>query len=563
MRKSIFKYFIIVLIVTLISSCALTATLVSKMLLERTKHDMLYSLNLIVYALNDETSLQNQVMELNPLAYSDETRITIVDLQGNVLADTEKNTIYENHYEREEIQKALLNEVGYASRKSETTDFNTLYVALLSDKYIVRLSIPYDGIMEFIPVLVPALAISATVSFLIALILSRKLSYRISKPILEINEGLENMSSHFEFQLNQYDYQEFNNIVNTIDNLSERLRKSIQEVKLEKRKIEEVLTQMNEGFILLDENYKVLSINAKAMQLFKDLNIDKNIIDYKIYPEIIDALKQNVYKQVVEIKIEDNVYAVYISKVKLGTTLLFLDVTASKTAEKMRREFFSNVSHELKTPMTSIRGYSELLANGYIKDEAKQREMLNKILVETDNISTLINDILLLSRLENMELHDDMVSMNINRVIEEVIDSYEVEIERHQISVDRRFNDIKYIGNPKQIHTLLNNLIGNAIKYNKENGSVSVSVEEESNAIKITVSDTGIGIPLSDQPRIFERFYRVDKGRSKLQGGNGLGLAIVKHIVTNYKGTIRLESEVNKGTTIEIVLPQQTSKKEV
>ena len=130
MRKSIFKYFIIVLVVTLITSCTLTATLVSKVLLERTKHDMLYSLNLIVYALNDDTPLQNQIMELNPLAYSDETRITIVDLKGNVLADTEKNTIYENHYEREEIQKALLDEVGYASRKSETTDFNTLYVAM-------------------------------------------------------------------------------------------------------------------------------------------------------------------------------------------------------------------------------------------------------------------------------------------------------------------------------------------------------------------------------------------------------------------------------------------------
>ena len=563
MRKSIFKYFIIVLVVTLITSCTLTATLVSKVLLERTKHDMLYSLNLIVYALNDDTPLQNQIMELNPLAYSDETRITIVDLKGNVLADTEKNTIYENHYEREEIQKALLDEVGYASRKSETTDFNTLYVAMLSDQYIVRLSIPYDGILEFIPVLVPALAISAVVSFLIALILSRKLSYRISKPILEINEGLENMSSHFEFHLNQYDYQEFNNIVNTIDNLSERLRKSIQEVKLEKRKIEEVLTQMNEGFILLDENYKVLSINAKAMLLFKDLNVDKNINDYMLHEEIIDALKQNVYKQVVEIKIEDSVYAVYISKVKLGTTLLFLDVTASKKAEKMRREFFSNASHELKTPMTSIRGYSELLANGYVKDETKQREMLNKILVETDNISTLINDILLLSRLENMELQDEMVSMNINSVIEEVIESYEVEIEKRHIHVERNYKDIKYTGNPKQIHTLFNNLIGNAIKYNKDNGSVTVSVEKEENAIKITVSDTGIGIPLADQPRIFERFYRVDKGRSKLQGGNGLGLAIVKHIVTNYKGTIHLQSELHKGTTIEIVLPQQIIEKEV
>ena len=208
MRKSIFKYFIIVLIVTLVSSCSLTAALVSRTLLENTKHDMLYSLNLIVYALKDETSLQEQVMELNPLAYSDETRITVVDLQGNVLADTEDIYMYENHYNREEIQEALMDNVGYASRKSEITHFNMLYVAMKSDTYIVRLSIPYEGIVEFIPALIPTLALSAVTSFVIALLLSRKLSYRISKPILEINDGLENMSKDFVFQLNHYDYQE-------------------------------------------------------------------------------------------------------------------------------------------------------------------------------------------------------------------------------------------------------------------------------------------------------------------------------------------------------------------
>ena len=563
MRKSIFNYFIIVLIVTLFSSCSLTATLISNTLLERTKHDMLYSLNLIVYALDNSRPLQSQIMELNPLAYSDETRITVVNFKGEVLADTEGNQMYESHEGREEIKEAMLNGEGYATRKSETTGFNTLYVALNSEEYIVRLSIPYDGITEFIPSLIPALAMSAIVSFVIALVLSRKLSYRISKPILEINDGIENMSEDFRFQFEHYDFQEFNNIVNTVNNLSYRLRNAIQEVKVEKYKIDEVLKQMSEGFILLDENYKILIVNAKAMVLFKDLNVDKNIIEYLHYPQIIEALKQNIYRQVIDVQIEDNLYAVYISKVKLGTTLLFLDITASKESEKMRREFFSNVSHELKTPMTSIKGYSELLANGYIKDELKQKEILNKILVETDNISSLINEILLLSRLENMDLEVEMSPMSINAVLDEVLTSYEVEIEKRRIYVDRDFNEVKFIGNHQQMYTLLNNLISNAIKYNKEDGSVFVKAKEEENAIKIVVSDTGIGIPLADQSRIFERFYRVDKGRTKLHGGTGLGLAIVKHIVTNYKGTIRVESELNKGTLIEIVLPQQMSSKEV
>ena len=299
------------------------------------------------------------------------------------------------------------------------------------------------------------------------------------------------------------------------------------------------------------------------MALFKELHVDSNFQEYMYFPEVLNALNDNIYKQVVEIKIEECLYAVYISKVKLGTTLLFLDVTANKKAERMRREFFSNVSHELKTPMTSIRGYSELLANGYVKDEDKQREMLNKILVETDNISSLINDILLLSRIENMDIEVEMIPMNMKAIVDEVLSSHEVEIDKRNLSISAEFNDVKFIGNPQQMHTLLNNLISNAIKYNKDDGDISIQITEEENAIKISVKDTGIGIPLADQSRIFERFYRVDKGRSRQQGGTGLGLAIVKHIVTNYKGTIKVDSELSVGTTIEIVLPQQLLSKDV
>lgn len=558
MTKSILRYFIIILIVALLSSCTISAMLVSNGILDTTKHDMLYSLKLIDYALDYDAPLESQIEKLNPLAYSDDTRISVIDVQGDVVADTARDSISENHLERQEIQEALKNGEGYAQRKSETTGEETLYVALYNhDDYVVRLSIPYHGITDYLSTLVPAFAISSVVSFVIVFILSRKLAVTISKPIIEISDSLDHMSKDFRVDLKDYDYQEFNVIVDTIYNLSHRLRKSMREVKLERVKIDEILKQMNEGFVLLDENYKILSINEKAISILGNMKVHDHILDYLYFPDIIRALQNNITKQQVEIKIEENIYACYISRVDFGTTLLFVDITASKKAEKMRSEFFSNISHELKTPMTSIRGYSDLLAQGVVQDDKQKQIMLEKIQTEVDSMSRLINDILMLSRLESMDVEAEMMPIKMKSIVDEVLESYEVEIAKHDIHMKYDFDDIVYEGNHQQIYTLLNNIIGNAIKYNKDHGEVSIDIETQGDGMKIVVEDTGIGIPLADQGRVFERFYRVDKGRSKQRGGTGLGLAIIKHIVSHYKGTIDLKSELNVGTKIEIVLPHQ------
>ena len=263
---------------------------------------------------------------------------------------------------------------------------------------------------------------------------------------------------------------------------------------------------MNEGFVLLDENYKILSINARAISILGDMKPYDQFMDYLYYPEIINALENNVPKQEVQIKINHSIYACYISRVYLGTTLLFVDITAAKKAEKMRSEFFSNVSHELKTPMTSIRGYSDLLAQGLIQDESQKQRMLEKIQDEVNSMSGLINDILMLSRIENMDIEVEMLPLKMKGLVEEVLDSYEVEIAKHDIHMDVTFDDMTYIGNHQQFILCLINVIGNAIKYNKDHGSVSVRIEELSEAMKIVVKDSGIGIPLADQSRVFERF---------------------------------------------------------
>lgn len=558
MTKSILRYFIVILIVALLSSCTISAMLVSNSLLETTQHDMLYSLKLIDYALDYKQDLSKQIDQLNPLAYSDETRISVIDLQGNVIADTAKDSISENHLYREEVQQALHEGEGYAQRKSETTNEDTLYVAYYdNDQHILRLSIPYHGITDYLTTLIPAFALSSVISFAIAFILSRKLAVTISKPIIEISESLDRMSKDFRVDLKEYDYQEFNVIVDTIYNLSHRLRKSMRQVKLERIKIDEILKQMNEGFVLLDEQYQILSINEKAVSILGDMKVHDHILDYLYFPDIIQALQNNIMKQQVEVKIDHNIYSCYISRVDFGTTLLFVDITASKKAEKMRSEFFSNVSHELKTPMTSIRGYSDLLAQGVVQNEKQKQMMLEKIQTEVDSMSRLINDILMLSRLESMDIEAEIMPIKMKGIVDEVLESYEVELAKHDIEIIYDFPDMTYMGNHQQIYTLLNNVIGNAIKYNKDHGKVYVDIEAQGDGMKVIVEDTGIGIPLADQNRVFERFYRVDKGRSKQRGGTGLGLAIVKHIVSHCKGTISLKSELNVGTTIEIVLPQQ------
>lgn len=557
MTKSILRYFIIIIIVSLISTCSISAALISNKLFNTTKQDMLYSLKLIDYALDTSQPLNQQIDILNTLAYTDETRISVIDKNGSVLADTYTQSVSEDHSTRQEVIDALKNQVGYDWRKSETTGQQLLYVAYYDGNYIIRISIPYHGIIDQLSSLIPAFSMSIVISFIIAFFLSKKLAYTISKPIIEISDSLENMSEDFHFDLKQYDYQEFNSIVDTIHNLSHRLRKLMCEVKLEKTKIDEILKQMNEGFVLLDENYKILSINAKAISILGNMRLYDPFLDYLYYPDIINALHNNVPKQEVQIKINHSIYACYISRIDLGTTLLFVDITAAKKAEKMRSEFFSNVSHELKTPMTSIRGYSDLLVQGLVNDEDMKKKMLMKIQEEVNSMSSLINDILMLSRIENMDIQVEMMPMKMKSLVDEVLESYEVELSQHHITMHTDFKDMVYVGNHQQIYTLLNNLIGNAIKYNKENGDVYVDIESQGDAMRVVVEDTGIGIPLSDQSRVFERFYRVDKGRSKQRGGTGLGLAIVKHIVSHYKGTIQLSSELNKGTRIEVILPQQ------
>lgn len=557
MNKTIFRYFLTVLLITLILSSSVSMVILSNQLLENTEHDMLYAVNLIAYQLDDKQDLKEQVDPLNDLAYNDNTRLTIIDTNGDVLADSDEESIEENHRGREEVKEALSEGVGYSTRYSQTIHQNMLYVAVFNGDYIVRLSLPYDGIFDYLPVLIKPLGIGAIISLVIALILSKRFANTLTAPLQEITTQVMKMKDYRELEFDDYKYDEFNIIAYKLEEQAKTIHDTMKTLKEERIKINGILDQMKEGFILLDSNFDVLMVNRKAQKLYGNtIKLNHSIKDFIFDFKIINALDHlSTERQIVEVEKEKEFYNCYVAKVDYGVILLFVNVTEQHNSMKMRQEFFSNVSHELKTPITSIRGYSELLEAGVINDESAKKKALDKIHDEVDNMSNLINDILMISRLENKDIDVIKHPVHLIPLIDDIVDTMQVEINKRNLTVTKNVEDITYISNHQHMYQLLSNLITNAIKYNVKNGSITIGAHQSETNIIIVVSDTGRGISKIDQGRVFERFFRCDQGRDKETGGTGLGLAIVKHIVQYYHGNIHLSSKLNEGTTFKIVLP--------
>ena len=558
-NKTIFRYFLAVLLVTLVLSSSVSMVILSSQMLENTKHDMLYAVKLVDYQLDESHDLKAQVDALNPLAYNDQTRLTVIDTNGEVLADSGSEEIDENHKGREEVKQALSEGVGYATRYSSTVKRNMLYVAVFNKGYIVRLALPYNGIFDNLPTLVRPLGVGAIMSLVIALFLSKRFANTLTAPIQDITTQVTKMKDYRELEFDSYKYDEFNIIASKLEEQAKTIHDTMKKLKSEQIKINGILDQMKEGFVLLDSDLTVLMVNRKAQKLYgHTIKLNCSIKDFIFDFKIINALDHlSDEQQVVEVEKEKEFYNCYVAKVDYGVTLLFVNITEQHNAMKMRQEFFSNVSHELKTPMTSIRGYSELLETGVINDKDASKKALDKIHDEVNNMSTLINDILMISRLENKDVDVIKHPVHLTPLVDEIIDTMQVEIDKKHLQVDKELEDITYTSNHQHMHQLLSNLITNAIKYNVDGGKIIIKSYQFGRNIIIEVSDTGRGISKIDQGRVFERFFRCDQGRDKETGGTGLGLAIVKHIVQYYQGNITLTSKLHEGTTFKVTLPME------
>lgn len=416
--------------------------------------------DVVNYTVDYDGDLQSGIDQLQEQIGEQQIRITIINSDGDVLADTDaEESTLENHGNREEVITAFAEGSGYATRYSDTLDQDMLYVAkyIPSQDVVVRISVEHTGLEEYMKVFFPILLITILVSMMVALVVATTYANSITKPLDTIVKHMQAIQNNeFHFEISKYRYEELNIISDTTVSLTSDIRRYIKKRELEKR---------------------------------------------------------------------------------------------------IRQEFFSNASHELKTPITSIRGYAELIDSGLVTDVAGVKDCTGRILTETEHMTTLINDILMISRLEANEVKVDLTRVRIAPIIQDVLDTLKPQAMEQEVVVHSECEPISIYANHKQMVELLSNLISNGVKYNRPGGHVWIKVYQHRNHIYIQVKDDGMGITQQDRKRIFERFYCVDKGRSKKMGGTGLGLSIVKHIVEYNKGTIELTSEVGVGSTFDISLP--------
>ncbi len=572
MKNAVLRGFIIITLICLAVISAAFCYIYASFNLKQTKNNLLETLQIIDHSLDYTGDLANQSYELDNILSKD-TRITVIRTDGKVIADTSADIDIEkdNHLSRPEVQMAINEGEGTGIRYSTTMKAQFIYSAILSSngQYVIRLSAPYKGRLYIAGSLIPAIMLTCAIVFLLSLLLSRSLTDSITHPLTEICEVLSSTKSYMGIsKLNKCQYDEINAITDVINSLSKKIEKTIEDIHFEKKKTAYILDNMQEGVILLDENQNVMTINKAAMDILgcKSRGSGKSILYYTqnilISKGIENAFSTGIEQSFDITDAEGRIYNILINKVKNGEfkyasdgAIIFMpEVTRDRAAESMRQEFFSNASHELKTPITSINGYAELLTSGIQYSPEQQEEFLHRIKNEATNMTGLINDILTISRLESGGNADSESPVSISLLVQDIFSSVEPMAKEKNIALYTSCGSISVKGDYKKLYQLANNLIVNAVKYNKPNGSVTVTASG-GDIFTFTVADTGIGIPADSKARVFERFYRVDKGRSKKTAGTGLGLAIVKHVVNFYHGTVSLESQLDVGTEITVKLP--------
>ena len=483
-------------------------------------------------------------------------RITWIDTDGTVLYDSDAlSSDMENHLEREEIKEALATGYGESKRYSATLMDRSLYAAQrLEDGTVLRLSIAQSSILTLVLGMAQPISIVIVLAVVLSVVLAVRLSKSIVKPLNEID---------LNHPLSNEGYDELAPLLRRIDGQQKQLRGQKTRLEQKQAELDTIIGSMSEGMVLLNERGKIVSINPAAMRLLGTswncvgtdmLTVSRNLDLHDILSRALQG-----QSEVQTVSLEAGKYQISASPIMseekvVGAALCFFDVTEKEKAEQMRREFTSNVSHELKTPLHSISGYAELLQNDMVKQEDIV-PFAGKIYREAQRMTSLVEDILSLSHLDEGAEDMEWTEVKLYELASKAIAGLEAEAKAAKVTVSLSGEDCRLHGIPQLLHSIIYNLCDNAIKYNKVGGEVKVSVEKQDAGALLTVSDTGIGIPPQEQERIFERFYRVDKSRSKEVGGTGLGLSIVKHAVLIHHGTIEVDSAVDEGTTITVRLP--------
>ena len=486
---------------------------------------------------------------------SERYRITWIQADGKVIYDTQAGAdSMENHADRQEVKQALAEGEGSSSRYSDTLMEKTSYYArLLDDGSVLRVSTTYAtagllvlGMLQ--PILVVLIA---------ALVLSGMLARRISKRIVEPMNSID-----LDRPLENDTYEELSPLLNRINQQHKEIEMQMRYLKQRTDEFTQITESMKEGLILLDNKGNVLSINEAAQNILETDSdcIGQSFLSIERSRNINNAIQSAFEEGHSEIYAQygSREYQVDISRIEsggetVGAVLLAFDITEQRNAQRNRREFTANVSHELKTPLQGIIGSAELIENGMVKPEDMPR-FIGHIRKEASRLVTLIEDIIRLSQLdEGRQMPSEQVDLF--ELADEVKSVLEGACEAKNINMKLMGEHVCVDGVKRLLYEIIYNLCDNAVKYNNEGGIADIDISSDEKNAYITVRDSGIGIPQDQQERVFERFYRVDKSHSKESGGTGLGLSIVKHAVSYHNGTVSMKSEPGNGTEIRVALP--------
>ena len=552
MKNKIFRALVALAAMAVLVASGLITFLVSQDYFNETKKELAQEARYISMGLE---SGGNDFLNKIAAENGSNVRITLIDKDGIVLFDNQAEAkTLENHAMRQEIMEAVAVGAGEAERFSDTLDKTTYYYAVrLDDGKILRLARTIDSIYKSVLQMLPIMGGIVIVVAFLASIVARRVTFNLVKPLDQVNldEPLDNET-----------YDELAPFLTRIAKQKRQLSKNLKKLRGKQEELTIITNNMNEGLVLLNGQQNVLFINESAAKIFgfsaKEV-IGRNILTVDRAQEVQDLLQkvsqagkgEGLYEK------DGHFYQLSGSSVNgSGSVILIYDVTEKMTAEKLRREFSANVSHELKTPLQSILGYAEIMKNGLVKDEDKQR-FLERIHAEAGNMIELIQNIMELSRLDENKTLDEFEDVDLLKLAQSVTLRLKHKAQTKGVTLNVSGSSACVCGVQSILSEVLYNLVDNSIKYNKDNGKVDVKVQDGSEEVTVSVSDTGIGIGAADRERVFERFYRADKSHSKEIGGTGLGFSIVKHGVLFHKGRVELESEPGVGTTITFVLPKK------
>ena len=586
MQKKIFAYIMSVLLITLIISSFFTFRTIEKQHFANVEERLVSEATILSQVISEDIQ-RGDISQMNTFLreVSDRLhiRITVIDTKGLVLGETSYDpSEMSNHLGRPEIQEALNNEVGKEMRFSSTMKIDFLYIAepiYMDDSIIgvIRLSTPIQDIKGIMKSINFNLIIALIPGLLLSLFLVYRITISITRPIKEIKDAAVDITQgKLDRSINIVRDDEIGELAKAIDFMADSLKDKIYSIKDKNTKMEAILSSVVNGIVAVDSNKHILFINPKAQQM---LNItDGDVAGLHLLQVIRNNKIDNMIRDILDNKgFEENeitlnypfekIYRLNSNAIRypesddiIGIIIIIQDITEIKKLEKIRSDFVANVSHELKTPLTSIKGFVETLKAGAIEDSDTAIRFLNIIEDEADRLNRLISDILYLSVLENKKSKARYEVINTADKIEEIVSLLQTQAVYKNINLNARVEaDIsKLMGDPDQFKQMLINIVDNAVKYTPEGGAIEVVAYNSGNDVIISVKDNGIGIPKEHISRLFERFYTVDKARSRNVGGTGLGLAIVKHIVMQFEGKIEVHSQIDKGTEFILSIPVQT-----